>query len=313
MKEDAKILWSEERLRKLIHDKIEENYILEYKASGALERSDKAKAEISKDVSSMANSNGGTIVYGLAEFKTEGSKHLPEKIDPIDRQNISREWLENIILQIQPRISELKIHSVQLASNADHVAYVIEIPQGSTAHQASDCRYYRRYNFQAVPMPDNEVRDVMNRKTHPSITVSAKFVLYPHPNKDESAGALIVEIENTSDTLARYVSLIVHSPLKIKGVSFVYVNGDVRVEDDEKFGHAYRLLFSNHDTAPLFPRGKLKAMFKFRIGQFLLKSTGKEPENQLDHFRWSVFADSMPKQSGTFTVDDIYMKNYQAP
>jgi hypothetical protein len=33
----------------------------------------------------------------------------------------------------------------------------------SLAHQARDYRYYKRHNFNALPMEDYEVRDVMNR------------------------------------------------------------------------------------------------------------------------------------------------------
>jgi hypothetical protein len=298
MSENSPISWDEAKLNELIRDKIEENLNLEYKGAGALARDEKSKLEITKDVSAMANSAGGVLIYGMAEFKDDALKHLPEKIDSINRDNFSKEWLENIILQIRPRISDLKIYSVQLASGSNHVAYVVEIPQGSTAHQASDCRYYRRFNFQAVPMPDNEVRDVMNRKSFPSVSVNAKFVMYPRQNKDGSVGALCIEIKNESDMFARYIALVIHSPLKVRGRAVVY---DEATIDNGENGSAQRLLFSNHNSAPLFPRGMLTKNFKFQLGQLI-----REPEKQLDHFRWVVFADSMPKQSGTFAVEEIY-------
>ena len=192
MLENSSNSWNEARLNELIRDKIEESLTLEYKSAGALVRDPKAIFEITKDVSAITNSAGGVLIYGLAEFKKDELKHLPEKIDPIKRSDFSKEWLENIILQIRPRIFGLEVRSVQLASDPNHIAYVVEIPQGGTAHQANDCRYYRRFNFQSVPMPDNEVRDVMNRKSHPRITLKAKFNLYPHINRDGAAGVLIV-------------------------------------------------------------------------------------------------------------------------
>lgn len=300
MPENSSISWGEAKLNELIRDKIEENLNLEYKGAGALARDSKVYIQITKDVSAMANSAGGVLIYGMAEFQDDTLKHLPERIEPIDRKNFSKEWLENLILQIQPRISDLKIHSVQLTSGLDHVAYVVEVPQGNTAHQATDCRYYRRFNFQSVPMPDNEVRDVMNRKAHPRISVSAKFVMYPRQNNDGSSGALVMEITNESDIFARHVALVVHSPLKVRGRAVVY---DEATIDNGENGSAQRLLFSNHNSAPLFPRGMLKKIFKFQLGQLM-----REPEKQLDHFRWVAFADSMPKQSGSFTVDEIYLQ-----
>lgn len=297
---EIKSIWDEGKLNELIRVKIEENFNLEYKSAGALARDSKAKLEITKDVSAMANSAGGVLIYGLAEFQDEAHKHLPERIDSINRNDFSKEWLENIIFQIQPRIVDLKIHSVQLTSSLDHVAYVVEIPQGDTAHQAADCRYYRRFNFQAVPMPDNEVRDVINRRAYPRITFKAKFNLYPRINHDGAVGALIVEINNESDVFARHVAFIIHSPLRVRGRLIVYDNA---VIDSREDGTAWRVSFSNHISSPLFPRGTLSKNFVFHYGNM-----NPEPQKQLDRFLWVAFADSMPKQSGSFTVDEIYFQ-----
>src|SRR5665213_3186715 len=295
MAENPSIYWDEAKLNELIRDKIEENFNLEYKGAGALDRNDKAKSEITKDVSAMANSAGGVLIYGLAEFQDDERKHLPERNDPINRNDFSKEWLENIILQIQPRIPDLKIKSVQLASGSDHVAYVVEIPQGNTAHQANDCRYYRRFNFQSVKMPDNEVRDVMSRKSHPRISVKAEFVVYPRKNRDGWSGALVVKIHNESDVFARHIFIVFHSPLKVRGQPIQYEHCTL---DDGPDGHALKLEFSNHIGPPLFPRGTLKKIFYFKpsFGQLV-----NESEKQLNSFHWVAFADSMPMQSGSFT------------
>jgi predicted HTH transcriptional regulator len=85
--------WTQSTIRKLIDDKIQESLTLEYKAAGAVSRSPRAMTEITKDVSAMANSAGGTIVYGVAEYSEADKKHLPEKIDPVDQTQFSREWL----------------------------------------------------------------------------------------------------------------------------------------------------------------------------------------------------------------------------
>jgi Schlafen, AlbA_2 len=302
MPENSSISWDEAKLKELIRDKIEENFTLEYKSAGALTHDSRPKVEITKDISAMANSAGGVLIYGLAEFQNDALKHLPEKIDPINRNDFSKEWLENIILQINPRIPDLKIHSVQLTSNSDHVAYMVEIPQGNTAHQANDCRYYRRFNFQSVPMPDNEVRDVMNRKSYPRISVEAKFVVYPRQNRDGWTGALVVEIHNESEVFARHVFAVFHSPLKVRGQPIVYERCTL---DNGQDGHALKLEFSNHNGPPLFPHGTLKRIFYFKpsFGELV-----KESEKQLDHFRWVAFADSMPMQSGLFIVDEIYFQ-----
>ena len=52
-------------LEDLINNEVEENLHLDYKSAGSLSKEDKKKAEITKDVSAFANSDGGIIVYGI--------------------------------------------------------------------------------------------------------------------------------------------------------------------------------------------------------------------------------------------------------
>jgi predicted HTH transcriptional regulator len=163
--------WTESDLTELVRNAVEESLALEYKAAKALQRSDGAKRQITKDVSSMANSAGGTIIYGIKEYDDPQRRHLPECIDPIDRVEYPREWLEQVINQIQPRILGLVIHTIALEVSPLRCAYVVDVTASDTAHQATDCRYYRRFNFEAVPMVDYEVRDVMGRRMHPLISL----------------------------------------------------------------------------------------------------------------------------------------------
>ena len=53
-------------LQKLIQDEIEESTVLEYKSSFAIQNK-KWKEELAKDVSALANSNGGNIIFGMEE------------------------------------------------------------------------------------------------------------------------------------------------------------------------------------------------------------------------------------------------------
>jgi len=160
--------WNQQKLEEFIINKVEENLNLDYKASGSLQRNDKKANEISKDVSAFANSDGGIIIYGIKE--DSGNKHLPESLDPINRNEISKEWLEQIIQsRIRPRIENIEIHPVPINGSSDLVVYVVEILQSDTAHQANDRKYYRRYNFSSEPMFDYEIRDIINRTKHPII------------------------------------------------------------------------------------------------------------------------------------------------
>lgn len=129
-------------------------------------------------MSAFANSNGGIIIYGISE-KNDAAKFLPDAIDPIDRTQFSKETLEQIInSRISPRIPGIIIYPVTIGDIANNqVVYVVEIPQSTTAHQAADKKYYRRYNFQSIPMDDWEIKDIINRqkKTQAEVTFRPRF------------------------------------------------------------------------------------------------------------------------------------------
>jgi hypothetical protein len=292
--------WDEARIKDLIRDRIEENATLEYKAAGALSR-DK-RDEITKDISAMANSAGGTIIYGLSEFQQASLAHLPEKIDPIDRTQFSKEWLEHIASQIRPRIPELRIHVVDLSSSPSDVAYIVEVPQGSTAHQATTLRYHRRYNFECLMMTDHEIRDVMSRKTNPKIEVSVSLFMHPRQNADGTCGRLIFDIRNHSDVFCRYVFLAANVPVTIQGKPVSYDGPKIFEDLDGETG--YKIFFSNHDAPPLFPRSRLSPYFDLRwVG--LMEP---RPEKPSEHYKFMVFADSMPCQRGAYTFNEVYQK-----
>ena len=151
--------WDEADLEKLIADQLQESVKLDYKQSDALVKTSSCQTEIAKEVSAFANSAGGRLIYGIVEVN-----NLPIGLDGgADPASITREWIENtIISRIQPRIPGIVIKSIPLAAGGN--AYVIDIPQATTfaPHQAGH-RYYRRYNFQSVPMEDYEVKDAMKR------------------------------------------------------------------------------------------------------------------------------------------------------
>src|SRR5947209_20369919 len=161
--------WTEEDILNLIINKIGESTTLEYKACGALAKTNEKKDEISKDVSAFANSAGGSIVYGVIENK---DTHEPEDIDAgFDPRDISGEWLEQVInSKIERRISGVIINTVALpTTRPGKVLYVVYVPESNLApHMAADDRFYKRFNFQRVAMKEYEVRNLMRQEHYPS-------------------------------------------------------------------------------------------------------------------------------------------------
>lgn len=154
-------------ISQLIENEVEEHIHLDYKSSGSLAKDDKKKTEISKDVSSFANSDGGIIIYGLME-----KDHKPASITFINGKEYTKEWLENIINMIQPRINGVNIYPIRYDNDLNKTIYIVKIPRSDMApHMAIDKRYYKRFNFSSMPMEDYEVKDILYRHQSPSLYI----------------------------------------------------------------------------------------------------------------------------------------------
>ncbi|WP_372780327.1 helix-turn-helix domain-containing protein [Priestia aryabhattai] len=159
--------WTESDILQMIKNETPESLTLDYKRSDSLGKNDKKKNEISKDVSAFANSAGGILIYGVAE-----DGNVPTSIDEgVDPNEITKEWLEQVIgSRIQRRISGIRINPIKLSPPSTNVIYVIDIPQSNLApHMAADKKFYKRFNFESIPMEEYEVRDVGNRNARPDL------------------------------------------------------------------------------------------------------------------------------------------------
>jgi hypothetical protein len=196
---------TKEDLQRLVDEEIQESLTLDYKASPSLARDDKPRDELCKDVSAFANSADGQIIYGIVE-----KDRKPVKVD--DGSDLSREWIEQVIdSRVEPRLDGLVITPVPVGSGRH--AYVLTIPQasGRAPHQAPDKKYYKRQNFQSVPMEDYEIRDALRRATTPELYVELSFatgetanVEFVHQSDRSKPITLSVIVRNRSSQPAHY-------------------------------------------------------------------------------------------------------------
>lgn len=301
--------WTRDRLEAMIRDAIEEKLTLEYKAAGSLGRQDSRKLEITKDVSAMANSAGGTLIYGIAEGQDTEREHLPEKLDPVDRALFSREWLEHVIGNIRPRIEGLQIFPVSIDESKGLVAYVVEIPQGRTAHQAQDLRYYMRRNFESVPMADHEIRDVMARGQHAKLEVSLSLSVGEYGFLE-----LWLHYHNTGSVYARYVNGVVRVPMVLmhSGARETYpvaiIDGDEYAEVD--FANIHKDLVAWSKSVPSVPYYVTRydpilpgLGRNFRVGLAITKKDLNKHKGL--SVLWVMFVDNAGPQDGLATLEEI--------
>lgn len=283
-------------LNNLIENKVEENLNLDYKASGALDKQNNKTSEISKDVSAMANSDGGILIYGISEDKI--NKHLPEKIDPINRKEFSKEWLEQIIQdKIRPRISNFKIYPINI--NDEQVVYIVEIIKSNTAHQAFDKKYYKRFNFQSTAMYDYEIRDILNRSKNPEITLDFKL-------RDQRT-KLIIRALNKGSVYAKYLNIKIKIPKNaVSETHFnsfdehhfeLFCDNTVRdILDIEFTGMNANTKYGPSRYEPILPTQT------FELKELMLANDAFNYHNILS---WEIFCDNAQPMRGEIKFQDI--------
>jgi Putative DNA-binding domain len=118
--------------------------------------------EISAEISALANTEGGELFLGIDEDR----KSRPRVATSIDGSPaaLAPERLQQLIeSHVSPYLPGIRVHRVLLSNQPTRAVFVVRIPQGSTANQANDGRYYGRSEFEAKYLPDHEVRLRMSR------------------------------------------------------------------------------------------------------------------------------------------------------
>lgn len=151
---------NEDDVQTLVDNTEKESLILEYKKE--IHGTDNEKKELSKDITAMANTDGGYFIIGIAEEggRVKGITGTQRKIG----KQPAEEWLENVLIaNVRPRIS-IKPKVIDMASDPDRVIIVLHIPQSPRRpHMViADGRnaYYRRHNYQATYADEHEVRSM---------------------------------------------------------------------------------------------------------------------------------------------------------
>ena len=169
--------WDESDLERIIMSDQKETTTLDYKDSAALKFKDQTKRsdgkgtlgdkhrqDLIRDVASMANAEGGTIIYGIAERSGGYPDHIDDGVDPA---TVSAEQIEQIVVSnINPRVEGFFVHRIDLTSRGNgRCTFVISIPKGqkNAPHQSDDKVYYRRHDATKLKMDDNAIRDAIGR------------------------------------------------------------------------------------------------------------------------------------------------------
>jgi hypothetical protein len=187
--------WDESDILSLIENRVPESLKLEFKACDALRQSNKfLRPELIKDVSALANSVGGTIVYGIKEAKvTHEAESLDEGYDPAE---LKLERFQQIIDDnIERSIEGIRYNSIRLdATCPGKVLLVISVPQSTRSPHMANHHYYKRLEFECKAMEEYEVRERYGRVTFPGKDVVKGW-------RDDGINPLLASLEGLASRL----------------------------------------------------------------------------------------------------------------
>ncbi len=308
--------WSQDRLQALILLPQEEDTRHEYKSAESLRFSEEnRKSEFRKDVSSMANSAGGTIVYGMVERK-DGSRVIPDHLESVDSIGTTKDTLYQVLDSVQRRIGGVKIETVDLISSG--YVYVVEIPESNTIHMCEGGslkyagKYFTRRGNRVSVMEDHEVRMGLNRSVHPFLEPTFTLWNISHNGKRkvlnggrqdisnyEGGPRITVTVQHSGGPLAEKIQLQLDCPCWL-----VDSNGERWIWSWSNYNT------NAHSYASLFPEQHLE--FDLVVRKDLIKfapvfglTASALPDIEKSKIKWTLWADSAPPRRGEIKIDTI--------
>lgn len=188
------------QLEKFVREN-EESDNVEYKASKLLENWNKnegAKLNFLETFSSYANATGGIVVIGVQQKGKVFSLDEGVELKEFDSVRI----LDIINGNTSPHISNIKVHLVKKPGSSDRGYYIIEVPEGYTAHQCLvNNKYYGRVGENDMPLRDYQIRLLMFKQRSPVLNLRLQIV--ERRPETEILPAAIVNIQNVGSIAAK--------------------------------------------------------------------------------------------------------------
>jgi hypothetical protein len=175
--------WEEGDLLGLIRDGVQEGDRLDYKRELLLADA-RSRAELAKDVSSLANTTGGRLIYGMAEGTGEKSA-IPLEIAPLTDPALPDRLIDVIYERCLPNV---RIGRTSVPVEGGY-CLVVDVPESLAPIMVvgkGQNRFYKRYERKSVPMNERDVRERYERLTRARDIVEGMLdtagPTYAHPS-----------------------------------------------------------------------------------------------------------------------------------
>ncbi len=336
--------WDEDYIKQLPRGEID---WIEFKGRRGLDFSlpsiDESKVleNLSIQISAMANSGGGTIIYGMTDPTDLSERQVDDGGVSLSlKGRNTKEWLEDVIPNlVEFPLSRFSVYALTKDSGSPGSAegrglIMINVNDSSHApHQARDGKYYVRVGGKARPAGHRIVSDIFNRGSHAEFEVEFSVYSETWIPKDplgmpglmgretspRRSVKLVLTATNNGAVFAQFARIFVSIPERF--VSKDNRNEDNAVEIDGmkyfEFGETnqrrdvvgYNMGYPKYGSSwfdPLLPG--LSRSWEFSL------HPGLRPDRIGDELvHWSIHADSAPAAEGkaefrslSFEVRDIH-------
>lgn len=149
--------WDAADVEALIDQRIEEGQRLEYKRQLDLD-TPKNRCEAAKDVSGLANAQGGLLIYGVEEEEQADGRRVPSRATPLGDGN-ARSRLEDVLDSAVHPTLNVEVRQVE-ADGGGYFLLVRAFPRLGVPHMVdgyNEMRCYVRVGLKTRPMEQHEL------------------------------------------------------------------------------------------------------------------------------------------------------------
>lgn len=300
-----------DKIKKFVDNQEEESYCLDFKRIESLnfllksQNKQKTKDELGRDISAMANADGGIIIYGINEEKANTKDEKTRAVgftEGFDKNLFDKEqFINNVNTIISPSLPNIDIKCLKHSENDNKCIIVLLVPKtknGAIMALGEHHRYFQRQGTENKPIPHYAVQDINNRIVHPQLElIFDKKEIY-YLIHDQGNSELVIQspiIKNTGNVIAKNVCLSIKYPQKVYQSIFYNYTKEFILGVEDNLSVSYLKIFDH----PIFPEQQIKSIQNISTVQLNLnKSIYLEPSFREEYhsIEFILYADnSSPK------------------